>query len=127
MVGFTKRVRHCHCCQSPLCKVGSFQKGGEIQKKWMGKKIIIILITIIIKEMPKCNMELESLSDEIFSFALAHCVLQVNISLKRTVKVLWIFLFLCLAAPMCLFVLVKESAHNSHNAKDDEDHNCYNT
>lgn len=77
--------------------------------------------------MLKCYKELQGSLDKVFSFALSHCVLQVNIRLERTVKVLWVFLFFCLAAPMRLLLLVKKSAHNGHNAKDDEDHNCYNT
>lgn len=47
-----------------------FKSVGEIPKKRMGKKT-----RIRIKQMPMCYMELQSLLDEVFSFALAHCVL----------------------------------------------------
>lgn len=66
-------------------------------------------------------------SDKIFPFALAHCVLQVNVSFKGALKVFWVFLLLFLGISMCLFVLIEESAHDGNDAKDDEYHNCYYT
>lgn len=69
----------------------------------------------------------ESPSDEIFPFALAHCILQVNISLKGAVKVFWVLFLFCLVTSMRLFVLVEESTHDGNDAKDDEYHYCYYT